>query len=159
MANKTLKFYGIGYAPTGQTASITAMYDGATIFTGAIPTIASTEVTPDPTQYDVMFTHDIDANITATVPMSVTLTGGLGFTIARVEVNNPDDIADFRIMRTDEQGDCRTSVEINGVPQEKGPLADVLTGAWSWNILEAGIITYDLNILDPFASAENETPS
>lgn len=153
MANKTIKFYGIGYAPTGQTASVTATIDGATIFTGAIPTIATSDPTPDPTQYDVVFTYDVDSTVVGTVPMSITLTAGGGFTVGRVEVNSDNSSNVFALMGNPEQLDCRTNVKINGVTQEKGPLADVLVGAWSWNVVDSGTLTYDLNIINPFPAA------
>jgi hypothetical protein len=156
MANKTMKFYGIGYAPTGQTASITATYNGETVFSGTIPTVATTQPTPNPTAYEVLFTHEVAGNLIATVPMSVTSTSGNGFTLARVEVNSVANVAEFAYMSTLSQGDCRTNVEIDGTLQDKGPLADVLTGPWSWNVPEAGTITYTLDILDPFAG--NVTP-
>lgn len=151
MANKTMKFYGVGYAPTGETATISVAFDGNTVFTGSIPTLAMTEPTPDPTQYDVLFTQEVDGNLVATVPMGITLTGGLGFTIGRVEVNNVGNNVGnvYQLMCSTEYPDCRTNVEINGVAQSKGPLADVLVGPWSWNVFD-GTITYDLNIVDPF---------
>jgi hypothetical protein len=47
------------------------------------------------------------------------------------------------------QGDCRTNVTINGVPQQTPqPRPDGYTGDWSWAVNNNSVLAYDLN-LDP----------
>ena len=148
MANKTLQFYGIGFAPSGEPVSITSTYDGETIFTGTIPSLPTLQSTPESSPLEVLFTHEVPGNLTAIVPMSVTVTSGAGFTLGPVMVNSVANPETFVHLPASEGVDCRKNVQINGVPQDKGPLANVFIGQWNWNVLESSTITYDLDILN-----------
>lgn len=149
MANKTIKFYGIGYAPTGQSASITATINGSSVYSGAIPTVPTTDPVTDPSGYEVLFTYDVDDAFVGTLPMSITTTAGEAITAAHITINSAAEPATFQNMGTYLDGESRGNVEIDGNPQSKGALGEILTGTWSWNVPLNSELTCDIKVVVP----------
>lgn len=77
MTSRTIKFYGQGFGPT--TASVTVMLDGATVYTGEIPTIDENpaqyvaEQTGSTDCYVELFSINVPVETNGLKPMSVTV--------------------------------------------------------------------------------------
>ena len=89
MANKTLQFYGTGYGDTPVT--ISATFDGMTVFNGTIPTVAgpiptiSREIAQVSTP---LFTVDLPLDFIGSKSLAITVTGGTAAAFGRVMHNN-----------------------------------------------------------------------
>lgn len=150
MATKTLKFFGNGYAPTGQSASVTVTLDGATVFTGAVPSLPSAQWDLQPDVQVELFSIDIDDTFVGVKPMTVTTTNGDAVVLSWCESNSAATPSVFYSMaEADLQWDYRTNVQLDGVPQDKGSLVDILVGAWSWEVPNGSTLSYDLNVSVP----------
>lgn len=142
MAIKTLKIFGNGYAPTGTSASLSMDFNGATVYSGTVPSLVTTAIDTSPDDQVELFSFDIDDSLYGTVPISIECTAGDLVAVSWCEVNSAATPAVFAPMCTQSLDyDWRTDVEIDGVPQSKGPLASVLTGAWLWSIPTNSVLT------------------
>jgi len=74
MSNRTIKFLGYGYGST--TCSATVSYNGATVFSGTIPTLNQAEILRLPAAQVVIFTFEIDVVASGTFPLIINVTGG-----------------------------------------------------------------------------------
>lgn len=74
MTNRTVQFWGQGYAPTGtDPINITATLNGSVVYTGTIPTLYTTDVSRLPTDQVVLFTCELPVGFSGTIPMSITI--------------------------------------------------------------------------------------
>lgn len=74
MTNRTVQFWGQGYAPTGtDPINITASLDGNVVYTGTIPTLYTTDIGRLPTDQVVLFTCEIPMTLSGTVPVSIVI--------------------------------------------------------------------------------------
>jgi hypothetical protein len=79
MANRTIQFFGQGYAPTGtEPIVITATLNGNAVYNGTIPTLYNTTVGRLPTDQTVLFTCELPVDFAGTLPMSITLDSPVG---------------------------------------------------------------------------------
>ena len=135
MATKTLKIMGNGYAPTGTSASVSVTFNGSNVYTGPVPSLPSSEIDTQPDQQVEIFSFDIEDTLYGTIPMTIECTAGDLVTFERGFINSADNLATFRSLATlSIDWDWRINVEIDGIPQSKGGLQDLLTGAWLWDI-------------------------
>ena len=74
MSNRTIQIRGYGYGST--TCSATVSYNGATVFSGNIPTLDQYQVLLLPTEQVELFSFEIDVNTAGTFPLIINLTGG-----------------------------------------------------------------------------------
>jgi hypothetical protein len=159
MANKTLQFFGCGYAPTGTNAAITAVLGGNTVFSGSIPTIYNaSEVSYSPTDQELLFTCEVDETLDTTVPMTVTVTTGDAVTMEQIlsNLNNqPGNVDTFGVMGDGSQR--RFDVTINGVSEAiPNPKPAASQGEWCWVIPSAGVLACDV-LIQPVTTG-NVTP-
>ena len=70
MANRTVQFYGLGIGSSP--AELTAMVDGVTVFTGAIPTTVDSSE-----EHQVLFTCELPVTFEGTKPVSITVNSGM----------------------------------------------------------------------------------
>lgn len=156
MANKTLRFYGNGYAPTGTSASVSVTFNGTTVFEGAIPTLSSTAIDTNPDNQVILFTFEVDEALYGTYPMSIQVTGGDLVATSYAEssgaedpIGTPNPSLYYTLCQSAENQftDYRTNVEIDGVAQSKGSLGDILTGAWQWEVPNGSTLTSDVTIV------------
>ena len=73
MANKTIQFLGQGYGATPCT--ITAYFNGAEVFSGAIPTVDSTDIGRLPEDQQVVFSFEVPMDTTGSIPMTLAISG------------------------------------------------------------------------------------
>lgn len=74
MTNRTIQFWGQGYAPTGtDPITITATLDGNQIYSGPISTLYTTDVSRLPTDQVLLFTCELPVSYSGTIPMSIVI--------------------------------------------------------------------------------------
>ena len=74
MSNRTIQILGYGYGST--TCNATVSYNGATVFSGTIPTLDQAQVLVLPTDQVTIFTFEIDVTTAGTFPLIINVTGG-----------------------------------------------------------------------------------
>ena len=74
MSNRTIQIKGYGYGST--TCSATVSYNGATVFSGTIPTLDQAQVLVLPTDQVAIFSFEIDVTTAGTFPLIINVTGG-----------------------------------------------------------------------------------
>ena len=74
MPNRTVQIKGYGYGST--TCSANVSYNGATVFSGTVPTLNQAEILLFPDEQVVMFTFEIDIGAAGTFPLTINITGG-----------------------------------------------------------------------------------
>jgi len=79
MATRTLRFYGYGYGNTP--CSLTATFNGLTVFSGNIPTTSDSSL-----EHVVLFTTTLDTSISGNLPMSITSDYG-NITLSKIDAN------------------------------------------------------------------------
>jgi len=85
MSNRTIKFLGYGYGST--TCSATVSYNGATVFSGTIPTLNQAEILRLPAAQVVIFTFEIPVVASGTFPLIINVTGGNSVFIEQIYSN------------------------------------------------------------------------
>ena len=81
MANRTIQFWGQGYAPTGtDPITVSATLNGNVVYTGTIPTLYTSEIDYVDTAQVVLFTCELPVDFAGTVPMSISLDSPVGVT-------------------------------------------------------------------------------
>jgi hypothetical protein len=79
MANRTIQFWGQGYAPTGtDPIVITATLNGNVVYTGNIPTLYTLDVSRLPADQVLLFTCELPMEYAGTFPMSILLNSPVG---------------------------------------------------------------------------------
>jgi hypothetical protein len=79
MANRTIQFWGQGYAATGtEPITITANLNGNVVYTGTIPTLYTSDVSRVPSDQVIVFTVDVPMDYAGTFPMSISLDNPVG---------------------------------------------------------------------------------
>lgn len=79
MTNRTIQFFGEGYAPTGtDPIVITATLNGNVVYTGNIPTLYTSDVGRLPEDQVALFTCELPVEFAGTVPMSIVLDSPVG---------------------------------------------------------------------------------
>ena len=74
MANRTIRVLGYGYGST--TCSANVSYNGATVFSGTIPTLNQAEILLLGSEQTVILTFEIDVVAAGTFPLTINFTGG-----------------------------------------------------------------------------------
>ena len=85
MSNRTIQIKGYGYGST--TCSANVSYNGATVFSGTIPTLNQAEILLLPVEQVVMLTFEIDVVAAGTFPLTINITGGNAAYIEQVLSN------------------------------------------------------------------------
>jgi len=85
MSNRTVQIKGYGYGSA--TCSATVSYNGATVFSGTIPTLDQAQVFVTPTEQVAIFTFEIDVSAAGTFPLIINVTGGNSAYIEQVLSN------------------------------------------------------------------------
>jgi hypothetical protein len=160
MANKTLQFFGNGYAPVGTDSAITAVLGGNTVFSGSIPTIhGSEEILYLPGEQQLLFTCEVDETLDTTVPMTITVTEGNAVAVEQIlsNLNNqPGNVDTFTVMGTGDER--RLNVTINGDAQTTpDPRPEEANGEWLWVIPSNGVLACDV-LIQPILVG-NATPT
>lgn len=79
MANRTIQFFGNGYAPTGtDPITISATLNGNVVYTGTIPTAYTSEIDRLAADQVILFTCELPVTFAGTVPMSISLDSPVG---------------------------------------------------------------------------------
>lgn len=74
MTNRTVQFWGQGYAPTGTSPiTITATLAGNVVYTGTISTLYTTDIGRLSTDQVVLFTCELPVDYAGTLPMSINI--------------------------------------------------------------------------------------
>lgn len=152
MANKTFRFYGTGYAESGN-AAVAVNFNGNTVYTGTVPTVTESTVdviVPDVNGQPLMFTFEVDETLYGTFPMSIEVTAGDLVVTAYGESSGagiPPNPSEYYRLTDEHYGDSRSNVQINGIAQSKGPLGEVFTGPWYWQIPVGATLTADILVL------------
>ena len=74
MPNRTIQILGYGYGST--TCSANVSYNGATVFSGTVPTLNQAEILRLPSEQVVISTFEIDVAAAGTFPLTINITGG-----------------------------------------------------------------------------------
>ena len=74
MSNRTIQILGYGYGST--TCSANVSYNGATVFSGIIPTLDQAQVFVISSEQVTIFTFEIDVSTAGTFPLIINVTGG-----------------------------------------------------------------------------------
>lgn len=74
MSNRTIQILGYGYGST--TCSATVSYNGATVFSGTIPTLDQAQILVVSSEQVTIFTFEIDVSTAGTFPLIINVTGG-----------------------------------------------------------------------------------
>lgn len=162
MANKTLRFYGTGYAESGN-ATVAVNFNGNTVYTGAVPTVTESSidyVVPNVNSQPLMFSFEVDETLYGTFPMSIEVTTGDFIVSAYSEssgAGNPPNPTEYYKLTNEHYADNRSNVQINGIAQSKGPMGDVFEGPWYWQIPVGSTLTADILVL-PYGNIGNVTP-
>jgi hypothetical protein len=156
-ANRTFRFYGIGYGNTPVT--VTARVNSTEIFSGEIPTIDQ-PIDPYPrplpaaanttVAFSLTDSALLNTDFAGSVPMTITVSGGYGATFSKIDCNyymkrispyeadagQPGTFGPcYRGVPANPEGtlDSRSSVVINGVAQTtQRPLDGSWDGTWYW---------------------------
>lgn len=83
MANRTIQFFGQGY---GEAVSVVATFDGATVFTGDVPSTTDASLLIYCDDQKVLFTATVDSSFNGTKPVSIQVTKGK-LIVAHVLIN------------------------------------------------------------------------
>jgi hypothetical protein len=168
MVNRTIQFYGQGYAPTGTTPIlITTTLAGNVVYTGTIPTLYTSDVNHMPDDQVVLFTCELPLDFAGTVPVNISLDSPVGvdsfftkivsnymqihnpvYTPAEIEIlTNPDTLqADKVTIWTANAVPALTAAEITVLsstdPAEKSIRLDILTAHNLLIIVSSGPDTY-----------------
>jgi hypothetical protein len=165
-ANRTFKFYGLGYGNSPVT--MTARINSTEIFSGTITTIDQPidpwpYPTPEAVGTNLLFTLPdsalLNTDFAGSLPMTVTTSGGYGAMVGLIESNyyggnvesdpGAGTVDHFEICYdgepTNSNGtiDPRSSVAIDGVLQ---PVALDPQGCCIWRLLNGSTMTYNWNI-------------
>jgi hypothetical protein len=82
MANRTIQFWGQGYAPTGtDPITVSATLNGNVVYTGSIPTSYTSEINHLSDLQAVLFTCELPVDFAGTGPMSISLDSPVGVTV------------------------------------------------------------------------------
>jgi hypothetical protein len=168
MANRTVQLTGYGFGSTP--ASVVATYNGATVYTGVVPTLnESVPAQPNPdiiNDTTVLFSFDIPIETDGVQEMTIQVTNGT-VVFANVVGNycklfrkSPEPFfyssgdTGYNLISTDFDGsmphptapalDARSNVTINGVAQN--PDTSGLEGPWWWTVNSTATLSYDLTV-------------
>lgn len=148
MTTRTVQFVAYGFSETGN-ASVTATFDGNTVYSGNIPT-QNIEYSPSLAllpEAQVAFTWEIPLEMTGAYPMTVEVTGGntvvFGPVLSNYNVYQDTGIAGQFGDIYSTGPDCRSDVFLNEVAQEP----HVESGYdWTWTLVNGDVLSYNLNI-------------
>jgi hypothetical protein len=88
MTNRTIQFLGQGYSPAGTTPmQIVVTLDGNTVYSGAIPTLYTSEIARQPANQTVLFTCETPVSFAGTVPMTITIDSPVNSTVFFEQIN------------------------------------------------------------------------
>lgn len=90
MTNRTIQFFGKGYAPGGDSPiTLTATANGNVLYNGTIPTDYTDNYDYSPGAQVVLFTVDVPVELSGTVPMTVALDNPVGVSVffEQIEAN------------------------------------------------------------------------
>jgi hypothetical protein len=161
MINRTFKFYGQAFSASGL-VSIVAKFNGQQVYSGTIPTIASSDPQQPGDQNIVMFEYTGPIDIHGHIPFELTVTGGtvcfgrltanyssVDLSFDKSDPNNhvvvvnvaPEDFWDD-VNTNNAETDGKTNVQINGVEQIRQVVDPVHgTGDWWYKILDSQTMT------------------
>jgi len=147
MTNRTVQVWGQGYSlpPAGGLSltpcTITATFNGTEVFSGAIPTIESSDIQRLPTDQQVLFTFEIPMDLQGTFPMSCTITGDDVFLeqiLANYTAVGTDSSGPTEFGPINGSGDARSNVTCTGAtyytPEPTDPRPPEASGAWGYEI-------------------------
>ena len=155
MTNRTVKVLGWGSG----TAEITAVLDGATVFSGPVELVEKTNDNESEQTSPGLFTFEVPFDFLGTKHMTISVKGSIvefGQIVANYTVidmgtiqfsTGPDDYVD--VVKDDDEGvrDPRTNVTIDGVRQVTDSLLG--KGTWHYTVNPGSIFEHDLTISSP----------
>jgi hypothetical protein len=179
MTTRTVQFIGKAFSSTGS-LNVTFELNNVELFNGTVS--ASTDALPSKQLHSdagVVFTVDLDTDVTGTVPLEILTQGGslsffnLKSNYSGIErapdssvIISPVDFYHDLCTRTTEH-DGRFDVEINRIPRtrwdEEPPPAGQLLPSWGWLVPEDSIFTCNVLIgtpvveIPPVVTEWNET--
>lgn len=147
MTTRTVQFVAYGFSETGN-ATVTATFNGATVYSGTIPTqnVAYSPTMPLLPEAQVAFTWEIPLEMAGAYPMTLEITGGDTVVIGPVLANYnsyQDTGSATQFGGITVAPDCRTGVTLNGV--EQGPNS-VGGYNWWWTLVNGDVLSCNLNI-------------
>lgn len=170
MTNRTVQFWGQGYSTPPAAGleftpcTITATVNGNVVFSGAIPTLESSDIKREPTDQQLLFTCEIPlvtGNTLYTIPVSLEITGDDVF-LEQIEANycNMGNVSSgvdgFYSITTGYIGniDARSNVVVtNAIYVSDGPpdpYPEGVTGTWGREVEVApgqtATMTFDMNV-------------
>lgn len=166
MSTRTIQFLGQGYGNTPVT--VDAVWNGNTIYSGAVPTVNETIPTflsTTEANNEILFTTDVDVTYQADVPMTITVTSPGALVVGQIygnyanvytqtgntwtitssgpttflAVNNNINDLDASV------GDVRNNPTLDGVPlvPVRGPSEN---GTWPWTIPSGSTLSCSIDL-------------
>jgi len=145
MANRTVQVKGYGYGSNICNADVS--YNGATVFSGTIPTLNQEEIMVSPDGQVVMFTFEIDIAAAGTFPFNINFSGGNLVYVEQILTNysaqgnissGPDN---YKIISAPQ---CKSNVFINGI----STLASQPPGEYGYEVpIVSGVGTFACNLI------------
>lgn len=157
MTTRTIQFLGQGY--NSEPVTVTATWNGNTIFNGSIPTVDEPLPPGDFTPAEIMFTQSVELTLQAEIPMSIeVLTGTLMVgrivgnyanvyttegNVTTITSSGPNIYMAINNSHNNQDpslSDVRSNVLINGasVPTPRNPAT---TGTWCYQVAAGSTIT------------------
>ena len=164
MINRTFKFYGQAFSTSGP-VSIVAKFNGQQVYSGTVPTIASSEPQQPGNQDTVMFEYAGPIDMHGQIPFELTVTGGIvcfgcvganysgiKFNIDRTDPDNhvlvinsaPEDC--WAGVNAAVDLDEKINVKINGVEQIRQVIDPAQSGGWWYQIFDSQTFTCDIMV-------------
>jgi hypothetical protein len=168
MANRTIQFCGYAYGDVP--VQLNAHINGQLVFSGAVDTLNENiaalpaDMTNAPVLFSVAESELFPTNFAGSYPMTVSVATGTGILLGYVYSNYmtagtppgpwTTGTADVFLPcyrntppNSDGTGDSRSSVQLNGVAQDRSedPYATTV-GQWTWEVSTGSTIEYNFNI-------------
>jgi hypothetical protein len=158
MATRTIKFNGKAYSTTGD-VSVTLNFNGSQVYSGTVTTVSG-ETPTKPIDTDVLFTFETTTDVTGSIPLSISVTGGslmfdsLFGNYSGKEVDNTDPDNPIVVNPPEEvwsdmntntvASDGKNNVAIDGIAQIRNPITDEEAGGeWFYIIPDGSTLTCD----------------
>ena len=157
--NRTFQFMGMGYGTSN--VSVTAKINNTVVYSGEIPTVDQTPLSPPTTDalvniFSINNSAELNTDFAGFLPMSITVTGGnyviFGDVLSNYSTTPLTDGGGSINMystcyygdpaNSDENVDCRSNVYIDGIKQDR----NVYPGVGLWVIPTDSTITYEWNV-------------
>lgn len=165
MTTRTVKMFGLAYGSTP--AEIAVSLDGVSVYAGTVtttdapvPALPNIELTPTTVEF---CNFEIPMELEGVIPMTCTVSSG---TVIFSQINanycviaNTDPVIGTGpdvFQNIDGEGDARSNVAIDGVPQPINH--EELAGTWWFTVPTGSTLTYNLDVVAGTANVAPPPP-